>query len=311
MARRVLNSVGEQVYNGLQRSIGSLFFIIMLFYAGFRGHKVVTQLPATYRTTQQPKNLPTDFLRQMFPSKVPEATYEFPSLTICPEYAGATVQIASCHVDKTVVRADCDAKGTYARSYTFEGQTLNCSAVNDWPGTAMLAGSNQDVLRITGNLYGTEWGSPEGILVAAHPQMVDGQQPTVDYENFFAVSAMSLTEVAARKVFHIDRTGEIRLDFEVKASSIRLKLNETTYTSINQPRPFIIEFRYPKLEVTYEKSFLVLDMNNWLGEVGGVACLLFFLLRLFMAVVDYVLKMSDNFAVTDMGKYRNEGFNNY
>lgn len=51
--------------------------------------------------------------------------------------------------------------------------------------------------------------------------------------------------------------------------------------------------------------------NNWLGEVGGVACLLFFLLRLVMAVVDYVLKLSDNFAVTDMGKYRNEGFNNY
>lgn len=156
------------------------------------------QLPATYRTTQQPKNLPTDFLRQMFPSKVPEATYEFPSLTICPEDPGATLQIASCHVDKTVTRTDCDIKGTYPRSYTFEGETLNCSAVNDWPGSLAMAASNQDVLRITGNLYGTAWGSPEGILVAAHPQIPEGQQPTVDYENFFAVSAMSLTEVAAR-----------------------------------------------------------------------------------------------------------------
>ncbi|KAJ3052982.1 hypothetical protein HK097_005291 [Rhizophlyctis rosea] len=310
MAQRVFNSVGENLYTGIQRTIGTLFFIIMLFYAGFRGHRVVTQLPATFRTTQAPKSLPTDFLRQMFPSKIPSATYEFPSLTICPGNSGPKVEIVGCHLDGTARTDPCDPKGQYPRFYTFEGESLNCTAVNEWPGEIKSAGSNQEVLRVAGNLIGTREGNPQGVLVAAHPASVDNAQPVVDYENFFAVSALHLTEVSARKVYSIDMKNNVRLDYEVKASPIRMKFNESGYWDETAKLPFTIEFRYPKLEVTYQKEFLVLDMNNWLGEVGGVACLLYLLQKLAMAVVGYALKLSDNFAVTE-GKYRNEGFNNY
>ncbi|KAJ3289276.1 hypothetical protein HK104_007568 [Borealophlyctis nickersoniae] len=236
----------------------------------------------------------------MFPSKVPKPTYEFPALTICPTHPSATVHIAGCYILTTASKTTCDPVGVFYRTYTYEGTMLNCTSVNEFPGKPGVAGSSDDVLQVSATLSGTSNGSPDGVLVATHPQLEGKEEPRIDYENFFAASTLTMTEVVGKKIYTIDRLGNVITDYEIKASTIRLKMNATAFEESNAP--FVIEFRYPRLEITYQKSFLVLDMNNWLGEVGGVAALLFFLLRAFMWIVRTLLQKSDSFAYTDLGK---------
>ena len=73
--------------------------------------------------------------------------------------------------------------------------------------------------------------------------------------------------------------------------------------------PILIELRYPTLEVTYEKSFLPLDMNNWLGEVGGVTALVFMLYSALMRIVGAVLVKSGKYSSADYVK--GEGFDTF
>ena len=71
----------------------------------------------------------------------------------------------------------------------------------------------------------------------------------------------------------------------------------------------ILQFRYPKLEVTYEKAFLTLDSHIWLGEVGGLSFLLFMLLRSSVFVTKAFLSRSDKYSYMNLGKeYDQETF---
>ncbi|KAJ3154489.1 hypothetical protein HDU86_004618 [Geranomyces michiganensis] len=283
----------------------------MIIYAGVRGHKVVTQLPATYRTTQAPRTISNALLDHMFPkSEIPAPTYEFPALTFCPTDTQTTLTVLSCFRESTVTKDTCASAGQYRRNMTIEGADVACLTINDPLSAPLAATSTDDVLEVTVSVVGTADGSPEGAVVITHPQVGGPKQPLEShwgFDNVFGASAYTATEIVGKKLYTIDAHGAWKETFEIKASSVRLKIDTA------QLKPFVrIEFRYPKLEATYEKSFLVLDMNNWLGEVGGVAALLFFLLRAFSAVVAFLLKRSDNFAYTDLGKeYRAEGFAHY
>ncbi|KAI8593532.1 hypothetical protein BDZ88DRAFT_486230 [Geranomyces variabilis] len=308
---RALNSRGQSYQDKLQLAVGTLFFGIMIIYAGVRGHKVVTQLPATYRTTQAPRTISHALLDRFFPaSQIPTPTYEFPALTFCPTDAQTTLAVVSCFRESTATKDVCAPSGQYRRNMTIEGADVACVTINDSPGAVLAATSTDDILEVTVSVLGTADGSPEGATVVTHPQL-GGADRSLDsqwgFDNVFGASAYTATEIVGKKLYTIDANGAWKETFEIKASSMRLKIDTT------QLKPFVrVEFRYPKLEATYEKSFLVLDMNNWLGEVGGVAALLFFLLRAFSAVTAFLLKRSDSFAYTDLGKeYRTEGFAHY
>ncbi|KAI9095821.1 hypothetical protein DFS34DRAFT_163828 [Phlyctochytrium arcticum] len=313
---RAFNSKGLNMYNGLKQGVGTLFFVIMIFYAGFRGHRVVTQLPATYRTTQPPKNMPIKFLSTVFPNKVPSATFEFPAFTICPPdpRTGVSITFSSCFSSNHVAAAEklACAEG-YPRILPFEGQNLNCITLNDPQDlkAVAVADSTDHVLELRVMVAGISPGSPEGVLVAAHPQLGRTEPLTsLTFENFFAASAFTSTQIVGRKLYTIGLDKSVNVGYEIKASSMRLKMDAIN-NATSVPAPINIEFRFPKLEATYEKAFLVLDMNNWLGEVGGVACLLMLLHRAFLSIVAFGLKQSDNLAYTDLGKIREEGFAHY
>ncbi|KAJ3022281.1 hypothetical protein HKX48_006593 [Thoreauomyces humboldtii] len=315
---RALNSRGQGYLDKLQIAVSSLFILIMVIYAGVRGHKVATQLPATFRTTESPKTLAADYtlLDHIFPSSnVPEATYEFPALTFCPPDQFTTVTQLGCYRASTATKTNCPA--FYHRNLTFEGESLSCLTVNDQPTDVLLATSSDDVMEVTVSVVGTGAGAPQGTVVAAHPQR-DPKETSAEaaedwgFDNFFAAGVYTSTEIVGKKLYTVDDMGDWDESFEIKASSMRLKLDVDALEAAPGNVPFVrVEFRFPKLEATYEKSFLPLDMNNWLGEVGGVAALLFFLQRAFLAVTAFVLKRSDAFAYTDLGGNKNEGFAHY
>lgn len=60
-----------------------------------------------------------------------------------------------------------------------------------------------------------------------------------------------------RKVYQIDQHNNIKQTYEVKPSSAQIAPFNGTHS------PYLLmQFQYPKLEVTYEKAFLALDMVN-------------------------------------------------
>lgn len=100
-------------------------------------------------------------------------------------------------------------------------------------------------------------------------------------------------------MYEIDHMGNINQYYRVKPSTIKIKTGNDTSLIGSY---LILQFRYPSLEVTYEKSFFVLDMDNWLGEVGGLAFLLFLLQRALLFVVKAVMIKLDKFSYMNLGK---------
>ena len=256
LTRRNLNASGQTIANRIEISIGSILFLTTIIYAGVRGQKFATQLPATYRTTTPPSTIPINFVNQIFPSKIPDPTYEFPAITICPEI-GSLVGVVSCYLDKSPgnIKVPCDDAGRFSRQLTVSGATVQCFTLNDLPGKAAIASSAQDTLVVTATISGTRPGSPNGAFVTAHPQGGVNATPVMSYDNYFTAGVGTLTQVTSRKVYQIDQHSNVKQTYEVKASSVGLMPDNTTLSG-----HFALEFQYPKLEVTYEKSFLPLDM---------------------------------------------------
>lgn len=109
---RVFNARGQRVYDALSGLTGLFLLVITLTYAGLRAHKVYTQLPATYRTTQSPAKIPYDFLNQLIPYSTPDPTYEFPSITMCADDPAASISLATCGKVTSAAVFGCDVNGT-------------------------------------------------------------------------------------------------------------------------------------------------------------------------------------------------------
>ena len=197
--KRQLNTRGQTLINRIELGLGSLFVLVAIIYASVRGQKFGTQLPATYRTTSAPNAIPVDFINQFFPSNIPSPSYEFPSVTLCPQVGSLTGTI-SCYVTKSPsgIKVPCDDKGTYSRTVIRSGNPLECQTMNDLPGKALLATDAGDELTITATVTGTKPGSPSGVFVTAHPAI--GPDATIPrtFDNYFVASTGTLTEVMAK-----------------------------------------------------------------------------------------------------------------
>ncbi|KAJ3018196.1 UNVERIFIED_CONTAM: hypothetical protein HDU68_011285 [Siphonaria sp. JEL0065] len=308
---RVFNSRGQRIYDAISGLLGTFFFFIMLLYAGFRGHKVVTQLPATFRTTKQPNLIPIEYFDDLFPSAVPSASFEFPAATICADDPAASIAVTSCSQITTATGIQCDSVGIVSGNLDVEGNSLSCVTVNQYPGKILYANTADDFLSLGVTVTGTLPGSHDGVVVYLHDQSnaTFASQFNMTFENSFTAATFTVAEVAIRKVIDIDLFGNYAIDFESKVSY--LGLNAAKNAS-GGPSPLTIEIKYPKLDVIYEKEFLPLDMFNWLGEVGGVAALLFFFHNTVIYIVPLVLLRFDRYTdVKGKQKTNYESFTNY
>ncbi|ORY43823.1 hypothetical protein BCR33DRAFT_717460 [Rhizoclosmatium globosum] len=295
-SNRIFNSRGQRIYDAISGLLGTFFFLLMLIYAGFRGHKVVTQLPATYRTTQTPNLIPIDYFDDLFPSAVPSASFEFPVVTMCADDPAASVAVANC-IKKLLLRTLTVTK------QELEGDSLSCVSVNQAPGNLLIANDQDEYMYLQVNVTGTRANKNDGILTFLSDQnnATFGNQFNITFDNYFTAATYTTAEVAIRKVITIDLDGNYQINFESKVT-----WNSSAASPVN------LEIRYPALQVVYEKAFLPLDMFNWLGEVGGVASLLFFIHSTVIYIVPLVLLRFDRYTDVRAKRPNNyESFNNY
>ncbi|KAJ3313499.1 hypothetical protein HDV04_001928 [Boothiomyces sp. JEL0838] len=292
---RMLTAKGQEIKEAIEYTLGSLFTLIVILYAAVRAHKVYTQLPATFSTTSVPKALPIELANQFFPNQLPPTTFEFPAFTVCVP-AHTTIKVTTCGAKQYPIEAikSCDLLGIYNRTMTIQGQTVPCVTVHDLPGSQLVANSNQDSFVLELQVVAPPNVTTEA-MVTAHHHLGPNVTPTLDFDNFFDVGASSMVEIMGRKVVEIDINEDIQYDYDLKSSTV---------VEPNQPNTRIaLEFWYPQLEITYTKTFLPFDKNNWLGEVGGYACLMYFLLRLILGITVAAFKRTDALSMVGTREY--------
>ncbi|KAJ3334363.1 U6 snRNA-associated Sm-like protein LSm2 [Blyttiomyces sp. JEL0837] len=288
MGPRVLNARGQSLYDRLNAILGAFFVFIMILYAAFRGNRVVTQLPATFRTTKPPGQLPFEIINELFPSKVPPSTFEFPAVTLCAEDPAATIALTSCYRVTTADKVPCDAAGLIIRNRTnmvtvsqsdgtltsgeavsavngatsgaiMASTTLSCITVNEGTGVIQMAETAEDELEIDVTITGTRAGKAAGALVQLHDQVASkGIAPVLNFDGFFAASGYGVTEVVVRKIYDIDINDDYVIEFESRSSFVSYNL--ATPRNASDPVPISVHLQYPSLECVYEKEFLPLDM---------------------------------------------------
>ncbi len=323
----MLNAKGQELHYKLHVSLTTLFSIIMIFYAAFRGQRVVTQLPATFRTTTTPKKLPLDFMNHMFPSRIPNMPFEYPELTICPAHPQATLNLVTCNTKTALVSTPCTTSTTKiltsaAPVMTSEKANMTCYVVS---GGAVSSIEDKMVMHF--NVQDLPTNAPSGVMVLGSTK---GNR-TWSATNLISAQSWSVTDILISKIYQIDLKNVGSTVYELNSLSIPISnINVTEYILKNYPNiqneeeialvvsemvessfPLMIEVRYPALQVTYEKTFLPLDMNNWLGEVGGMMAILFMLYSVAMKIGMSTMLKSGTFSVSALGQNKDEAFDRF
>ncbi|KAJ3381841.1 hypothetical protein HDU84_004784 [Entophlyctis sp. JEL0112] len=289
---RIFNSRGQRIYDAISGILGTFLVLIALIYAGVRGHKVATSLPVTFRTTQQPKKLPIDYIDDLFPISTPSATFEFPAVTVCADDPAATIVVGSCFRTTTATATSCDAAGIITGNLAVEGNSLSCATLNQLPGSLLEATTADDTLTVNVGVSGTRAGYHDGVVVYLHDQSLSSYDNmfNITFDNYFTAATYTVGEIALRKVLSIDLFGDYTIYYESKVSY--LGINTSQNTSI--PSPVVLELKYPRLEVVYEKEYMVLDMVS-VQLVGGVVYIVPLVLLRFDRYTDVKGKRPNNY----------------
>ncbi|KAJ1558514.1 hypothetical protein HK405_013507, partial [Cladochytrium tenue] len=115
-----------------------------------------------------------------------------------------------------------------------------------------------------------------------------------DADDLLVAAAFGLTEVVTTKVYRID-LGAANYSVAYDARASYAPYNSSASVA-DAAATIGVQVRYPALESVYEKEYLPFDMNNWLGEVGGVAALLMFLYRSLSFFLSLALLHSSKFS---------------
>ncbi|KAJ3395511.1 hypothetical protein HDU92_005625 [Lobulomyces angularis] len=284
---RKLNGKGQSEYEKVSSGFAAIFVMIVLFYSGFRATAYASQIPATFKTFTAPKNLPISYLEEMFPGDRVPATltsFEFPVVTICALEKNASITTTSCVYSLTALKKSCNAQGIIQRSMNagIYGSSLPCISFNEYPSFINVT-TKDTTMEVSISVERISEGNPDGVLVIVHPQnpiLENELNPEVNFENSFVASSGTIVEVELqyeimrimssvlnfffRKVWHLPLQRPAEIEYFAKGSSINVQSGTSSSTTassnstVSPPTPLKLQFRYPTLEILYEKEFLPL-----------------------------------------------------
>jgi len=234
-------------------SVAIVLVLVAIIYAGERGYSAYHHTPAVQ----------IDEVPQIRP--IP-----FPAITICPvEQVPITTIECEYEMSQTPV-ASC-LGGEYSRAYTFEGKRYECYTYNDpQDGSAPVASTSvNDEIELEIFIDPSNVKEDFGALCMVHPQ---GTAPELELEASFIADIGVDTLVLLRKDVLQNLDGTTEDEFSATHSSAKLKSNTTqTMYSVE------LTFAFAEQTVFYNNQYYVYNRNNWIGEVGGFVCFLYFI----------------------------------
>jgi len=254
----------------LRWTAGIILFIAVIIAAIIRGI-------SAYNT---PPNIQTNF--------VPRNSINFPVITLCP-MRNFAISIVEC-VKETNLKLDADCVPTiYNTMYEYYGFTANCIVVNDpKDGSAPFASSSfGDLLEIEISINSSSVipGEPIGVYGVVHQQKT---LPDVEVDSTFVGIPGQWTEVWALYNEVNPFYGGQYIDYEASAYSTIIQedlIND--YASI-----ISISLSFPNQGAFVSEEYYVYSANNWVGEIGGLAFLLYMLHWIFcLAIISLLSKL--------------------
>jgi len=253
--------------------IAILLFIVVLLYAGFRGYNAYNHDPATQENFIKVNSI------------------VFPAITVCPL---VNVPIAPLECMREISNQEVEdcLSTVYTRTYNIEGTDHLCLTFNDpqsSSGSVMSASSVNDELAVIVYINSTAVppGEQIGAIVFVHPQ---GSDPELEVEETFITETGVVTEVWLQQNHRIYANKSEEYDYLVRsyAGVLKPEPGEDVLTIVD------MDFVYPRIEILQHREYFVYSVDVWIGEVGGVAFLLFFLHKSFlflaMSVASKVVK---------------------
>jgi len=257
-------------------------FLTTVIYAGIRGAKAYNHLPAVQ----------TNFESVVSNNGVLINPITFPAVSICPVDLGVNVTDEKCSRERHDNFAEDCSKPSH-NIIIVSGLPYNCLTYNNDGLIKQL--STADELELEVEVHGPNQTEALGVLVILHDQGVD---PSHQVTRSFWASCGKMTEVYLRLgKYQYIQSGLVENRWTAaQVSELSYKTNgmdEDMWEHV-----VIIDFQLPPVDGQpgwyNAQEYYVYDLNNWYGEVGGLACLLLFLhgtfCYLFMEVVSRVYR---------------------
>jgi len=266
--KRNYDLTGQRIKRGITWSVGLILFLVTLIYAGIRGNYAYNHDPVIQTTS------------------VERDTIAFPAVTVCPVWP-AQIKALECQKEVIFAVVSTCLNTAYFRNFTIEGYTHSCLTFNDpIDSTQILTSSGSDhefAIQVFVNPADIIPGEPVGALVMVHSQ---GVEPEVEADQSFMANVGEVTE-AWLELYETTLIDGSRGpdDHKTVTSASNRKENITGETASIVD----IDFIYVEQIVYQNKQYYTYVPDNWIGEVGGLACLLWFLHWAFCSIVLFIV----------------------
>eukprot|EP01116_Phalansterium_solitarium_P020744 TRINITY_DN620_c0_g1_i1.p1 TRINITY_DN620_c0_g1~~TRINITY_DN620_c0_g1_i1.p1 ORF type:complete len:268 (-),score=71.31 TRINITY_DN620_c0_g1_i1:247-1050(-) len=235
--------------------VGMIMLLTTVIYAGVRGFYAYNHLPAVQINFE------------------PRSSVPFPAVTVCPiekDISGLTPGECDKETDLQEVDAQCAIK-TNVEVAVSGVEFKGCITFNDPAnGKHVLSqDSVADELSVQAYVPLDQVQDHLGVLVILHNQ---GEPPQHDTVRSFWAQVRMATEVYLRleERHYID--GSVKQFWAAEQIGIVARKDQNATNSMAE-----IDFQLTKMGVYIANEYYVYNQNNWYGEVGGLASLLFFL----------------------------------
>jgi len=253
----------NKINNVLTWTVGFILLIVVIIYASVRGKS------AYHHMSNSQTNL------------IASSKVNFPAVTLCPLESTPLLMVPKeCLYESSQVESTSCLPWVKGQSFNFEGVYYNCFTFNDPPNPANILASTSLNDELVIQLYVNKTLIVEelGALCMIHDQ---GVIPELETHSAFLVDVGKVTDIWMRKDVLTEINGVVEVDWSATISTLTLiePLPEIPSTLID------LDFAMEEQGYYQVKEYYVYTTNNWIGEVGGLACLLMFLHQSFCFIV--------------------------
>jgi len=253
------NPVLARGYRLLSWTVGIILLLTTLIYAGIRGAGAYHHSPV---------------IMSRF---IGDTSINFPAITVCPLEPGIPIIPIECITEiAQVEQIDCISTVT-AKQVTLEGVLYDCVTFNEPQDSSKIitATSTEYEIIIEAYINSSLVAEDLGAFIVLHEQ---GVAPEVEEDNTFVADVGKVMEVFLRKTNYYYYNGTEETDWTAPQVS--------SGTAKNYTRDIIdMDLIFTKLGHYEDREYYIYDTHLWMGEVGGLACLLLFLHGAFVYIV--------------------------
>jgi len=245
-----LSEKGKKISEVVSLIVVSLLFLAVLLYAGFRGHYAYDHDPASLTKYEE------------------RETVKYPSVTVCPLSQNIPLQPIDCILEyQEVSFLDC-MFAVRPIAILYDGKNRTCFTFN-YDGSLVSKSPNDDfTVKVALDTATASNDTLLGVVTFLHSE---NEEPTLNTVGSFIADVGKFTNVWLRINYYE------YVDNSKKVQYTANKVSSASIASLPVPGFVQLNFLFPESGVYKTTEYYPYTIHNWIGEVGGFACLMTFI----------------------------------